>query len=615
MKKATIFRLFGVLFLAFLIMLLSALYTFRVQALGEAGQRAHIILELVRDTLTSYMVMGVMDRRDSFLNSIRELPGVKEIRVVRGEAVVKQYGYRWRWELPVDEVDKLVLRSGKPYTVLKEGISEVSYRIVIPYKAEPIKGVDCLSCHRVEPGETLGAISLTMDLSPVRNKSAKLLALLTIVFLLTLGSVIFLVNHFMARITTFIKELSSALKSASEGNFTYELKIDPGYEASLLKRTMEESFSKLHKTLTSIEEKVRSLIGYGVLKTGNALSDTSKIVDELLNIYKFKRVIEKDRNKKDVYERIRSVLEDYMGLESFSIYEVDHGKGRISVVYVKGSDLWCKEVIFENADECRAKRSGADVDSKEFPCVCPNFRNNEACKEGKIHYYCIPVYVGGAVGNVLQIVYEQEIEPFINLVIPYIKGYLKEASPVLEARTYMDMLREQSLRDQLTGLYNRRFLEEAIDKITAQIRRRGTALGILMVDIDYFKQVNDTHGHDVGDRVLKEVARVLLKSVRDSDVVVRFGGEEFMVLLVDVQVGKSEEVAEKIRRAVENHTIEVPGVVLKKTVSIGVAEFPHDSDRIWQCIKFADVALYKAKEMGRNRVVRFRPEFWQEESY
>lgn len=157
--------------------------------MGESKQRAHVISELVRDTLTSYMVMGVMDKRDSFLNSIRGLPGVKEIRVVKGEAVVKQYGYRWRWELPLDEVDKLVLRSGKPYTVLKEGISEVSYRIVIPYKAEPIKGVDCLSCHRVKPGETLGAISLTMDLSPVRNESAKLLALLTIVFLIALSNI------------------------------------------------------------------------------------------------------------------------------------------------------------------------------------------------------------------------------------------------------------------------------------------------------------------------------------------------------------------------------------------------------------------------------------------
>ncbi|RME11567.1 MAG: diguanylate cyclase [Aquificota bacterium] len=74
-------------------------------------------------------------------------------------------------------------------------------------------------------------------------------------------------------------------------------------------------------------------------------------------------------------------------------------------------------------------------------------------------------------------------------------------------------------------------------------------------------------------------------------------------------------MAEKIRRAIENHTIEAPGIVLKKTVSIGVAEFPHDSDKIWQCIKFADVSLYRAKQAGRNRVVRFRTEFWQEESY
>lgn len=84
---------------------------------------------------------------------------------------------------------------------------------------------------------------------------------------------------------------------------------------------------------------------------------------------------------------------------------------------------------------------------------------------------------------------------------------------------------------------------------------------------------------------------------------------------MDVQSGKSEDVAEKIRRAVESHTIESFGVVLRKTVSIGVSEFPEDSEKIWQCLKYADVALYKAKEMGRNRVVRFRPEFWTEESY
>ena len=615
MKRAILIRLFVVLTVVFLVMLAVALYTLRSQALGDSKLKAYIISELVRDTLTSYMVMGVMDRRDEFLSRIKEIKGVEEIRVIRAKSVVEQFGAGTRFEVPKDELERAVLESGKAMERLDESLTSVVYKIVIPYKAVPIKGINCLQCHNAQPGETLGAISLTMDLTHIRKNSAEVFFWLTVVFMLSLGGIAFFVNLFITRISNFIRELAYAMKSASEGTFTYEVKTDPGYEASFLKSTLQSSFSNLQSTLNSIEEKVRTMIGYGVLKTGNVLSDTSKIVDELLNIYKFKRVIEKDKRKKDVYTRIREVLEDYMSLDRYSLYEVDQGRNKISTVYVKGQDCWCNEVIFENADECRAKRTGVDVDSREFPCVCPNFSDNIACKEGSLHYYCMPVYVGGAVGNVVQLVYEPEMEPFINLIIPYIKGYLNEAAPVLEARTYMDILREQSLKDQLTGLYNRRFLEETIDKLSAQIKRRGSTLGILMIDVDYFKQVNDTYGHDMGDKVLREVANVLVKSVREADMAIRYGGEEFMVLLIDVQAGKSEEVAEKIRKAMENHTIEAPGVVLKKTISVGVSEFPVDSDRIWQCIKFADVALYKAKEMGRNRVVRFRPEFWQEESY
>ncbi len=615
MKKAILMRLLGLMLLVFFIVLAVTVYTLRFKALEDSKRKAQMVSELVRDTLTSYMVMGVIDRRDEFLSRIREIEGVEEIRVIRAESVIEQFGSGMRFELPKDELERAVLRTGRVIEHLEESFESVKYRIVIPYRAEPIKGINCLQCHRAKPGETLGAISLSMDLTPTRSSSIKVLLLLTLVFLLALSAIIIFVNTFINRINSFINELIQFMKSLGEGSFNYEVKTDPGYEANLLKEVISKSFKTLHDTLNSVEEKVRSMIGYGVLKTGNVLSDTSKIVDELLNIYKFKRVVEKDRRKRDVYERIREVLEDYMSLDNFCLYEVNQAKNRIDLVYAVGFKNRCNEVIFENAEECRAKRTGTTVDSREFPCICPNFGDNQMCKEGKLHYYCIPVYVGGAVGNVLQLIYEPEMEPFINLVIPYIKGYLNEAAPVLEARTYMDILREQSLKDQLTGLYNRRFLEETIDKLSAQIKRRGTSLGILMVDVDYFKQVNDTYGHDVGDRVLKSVADILQKNVRESDIVIRFGGEEFMVLLMDVQVGKSEEVAEKIRRAMENHTIEAPGVVLKKTVSIGVSEFPVDSDRIWQCIKFADVALYKAKEMGRNRIVRFRPEFWQEENY
>lgn len=615
MKRNMVIKVLLVISSAFLVILFTALYAFRSQGLEEAKQRAYMISELVRDTLTLYMIMGVMDRRDEFLGRIKEIKGVEEIRVVRGRAVVEQFGAGSKFEMPRDEIEKAVLESGKPMEVLDESLRSVKYRIVIPYKAEPIKGINCLECHKAKPGETLGAISLTMDLSHIKEKSLHIFLLTTTVFLLAFLGIFFFFNSFITKVSNFIKEIELTMRSASEGNFKTEIKTDLGYETRSLKESIEQSFYNLQNTLTSIEEKVRTMIGYGVIKTGNVISDTSKIVDELLNIYKFKRVIEKDKSKKEVYERLREVLEDYMSLENFSIYEVDQNKNKISPVYVKGAKYWCNEVIFENAEECRAERTGMDVDSREFPCVCPNFIDNDVCKQGKMHYYCIPVYVGGMVGNVVQIVYEPEMEPFINLIIPYIKGYLNEASPVLEARTYMDMLREQSLRDQLTGLYNRRFLDETIDKIAAQIKRRGTTLGILMVDIDYFKEVNDTYGHDMGDKVLKEIAKVLVKSVREADLVIRFGGEEFLVLLMDVQSGKSVEIAEKIRKAVESHTIESFGVVLRKTVSIGVSEFPEDSEKIWQCIKYADVALYKAKEMGRNRVVRFRPEFWTEESY
>lgn len=615
MKRAILIRLLGVILLVFLFVLTTTIYTFRTQALDESKERAYIISELVRDTLTSYMIMGVINRRDEFLNRIREIEGVEEIRVLRAKSVVEQFGSGMTFEVPRDELEKAVLQSGKPMERFEESLGSVKYKIVIPYKAEPTKGIDCLSCHKAQPGETLGAISLSMDLTHIRSASIGLLLTIAIAFFFALSFIVFFVNSFVTKISNFLNELAQFVKSTEDGPFKYEIRTDPGYEASLLKDIIYKSFANLNNTLNSIEEKVRSMIGYGVLKTGNVLSDTSKIVDELLNIYKFKRVIEKDRFKKDVYERIKYVLEDHISLDNFCLYEINHARNRMSLVYLVGSKCGCKEVIFENAEECRAKRSGADVDSREFPCVCPNFKDNEACKEGRLYYYCIPVYVGGTVGNVLQLVYEPEMEPFISLVIPYIKSYLNEAGPVLEARTYMDILREQSLRDQLTGLYNRRFLEEIIDTLSAQTKRRGTTLGILMVDVDYFKEVNDKYGHDVGDRVLKEVASQIRKSVRESDMVIRYGGEEFMVLLVDVEPGKSEEVAEKIRKAVENHPIEAPGVVLRKTVSVGVSEFPHDSDKIWQCIKYADVSLYKAKEMGRNRVVRFKPEFWREESY
>jgi len=140
--------------------------------------------------------------------------------------------------------------------------------------------------------------------------------------------------------------------------------------------------------------------------------------------------------------------------------------------------------------------------------------------------------------------------------------------------------------------------------------RRNKQIGLLVCDLDYFKQVNDTHGHDIGDQMLKETASILKSSVREADLVIRFGGEEFLVLLLDLEPGMAVGVAEKIRAKMEQFKLPVGDSVLQKSISIGVSEFPHDTDGFWQAIKYADVALYQAKETGRNRVVRFTPEMW-----
>lgn len=589
---------------------------FRKSTIDSSKENALTVAELVRDSLTSFMVMGVIDKRDTFLEQIRKTKNLEYLRVIRGEAVVRQFGKGMEDERAVTPLEKEVLKTGRIKERLFESKERVIYELVIPYRASSKGGVNCLQCHNVKEGEVLGAVSLAIDLTERRKEGLVLLGLYTGISGGLFVLVFFVILKHFEPYTRLFGNLKKVLLRYKEGDFKERVRTELKDEAGELAQVVNNVGETLDTTLSNVREKVSMLIGYNVMETENALKDTEKIVDELVKISHFKRTIEQDVRKDDIYERIATILSDYMSFDKFSIYEVDGNRNRMNVVTAEGEKLWCSEIILENANECRAKRTGQDVDSQEFPCICPRFAFNELCSTQGIQYYCIPVNVGGKVGNVIQIVYEKEMDMFVRMVIPYIKGYLLEAAPVLESKSLMEILKEQSYVDQLTGLYNRRFLDEIADKISAQIKRRNSNIGILMIDIDFFKQVNDKYGHDVGDRVLREIANVIKANVREADYVIRFGGEEILVLLMDAKEGVAEQVAEKIRRAIENKAIEFSGGILKKTVSIGVSEFPKDCEgQFWKCIKFADVALYKAKEEGRNRVVRFSPDMWKGEEY
>jgi diguanylate cyclase (GGDEF)-like protein len=164
-------------------------------------------------------------------------------------------------------------------------------------------------------------------------------------------------------------------------------------------------------------------------------------------------------------------------------------------------------------------------------------------------------------------------------------------------------LEEQAIRDPLTGLYNRRYLLDFLDRELTRARRAGMSLAVIMMDLDRFKQVNDTFGHDAGDCVLMEMAKLLKKSVRGSDMVCRFGGEEFLLVLTDATPETALRRCEEIRAAIKRLEPDYQGRLLRSpTASFGVALFPHHADGHDALIRASDEALYEAKRSGRDRI-------------
>ncbi|WP_285906752.1 sensor domain-containing diguanylate cyclase [Pseudodesulfovibrio pelocollis] len=174
---------------------------------------------------------------------------------------------------------------------------------------------------------------------------------------------------------------------------------------------------------------------------------------------------------------------------------------------------------------------------------------------------------------------------------------------ITERKATEARLRELATTDSLTGLSNRRRFMELAEREFARGKRYQGALTMLMMDIDHFKRVNDTHGHDVGDEVLRELARISRAALREPDVLGRLGGEEFGVLLPETDARAAMEVAERLRRAIENTPIATAAGEMRITVSIGAATSECDAESVATLLKRADVALYTAKEAGRNRVV------------
>jgi diguanylate cyclase (GGDEF)-like protein/PAS domain S-box-containing protein len=166
------------------------------------------------------------------------------------------------------------------------------------------------------------------------------------------------------------------------------------------------------------------------------------------------------------------------------------------------------------------------------------------------------------------------------------------------------LLREQSVRDHLTGLFNRRYMEETLERELLRAARKQLSLGVIMLDVDNLKRFNDTYGHAAGDAILRELGKMLLGHVRGEDIPSRYGGDEFIIVLPDASREVTRERAELLRQNAHHFNIQFEGQTLEPvTLSLGVAVFPEDGSTRAAVLKAVDDALYRAKREGRDRVV------------
>ncbi len=166
------------------------------------------------------------------------------------------------------------------------------------------------------------------------------------------------------------------------------------------------------------------------------------------------------------------------------------------------------------------------------------------------------------------------------------------------------LLREQSVRDQLTGLFNRRYLEETMKRELKRATRKNYSLGVMMIDIDNFKNYNDFFGHAAGDVVLREFGQLLIRNIRGEDVVCRYGGDEFIVVMPDTSVEVTSERAEHILSLSKEFEMRFESRLLSViSISIGISFFPENGSSKSQILNKADMALFRAKNEGRGRVI------------
>ncbi len=578
----------------FLAMIINITMNLRDFGFNSAKTKAQLVADSVKNGLTAHMVNGIMENRDFYINQTKNLQHIDDIWIVRSHTVNKQYGEGK--ELIHDNIDKEVLKTGVSVEKINEELlGHSTYRITIPYKAEITKEINCLSCHEAKVGDVLGVISMVMTMDDIKQMSIKIIALTSFISLFLILFIIWFVKRLIVPYLSIFDSIKDVMKRAHNGDYSARIEEFNSGEAKNVAHWINEHMSKLQSILVNIEDKIDIfLTAHKSNSVLDPMVDVQNTVSRLADIYRFRKTIEHDESIEEVYKRIATILEDKFKLTDFNFLEADTTNKKVEVVYVN-KELKCDPL----AKGCRADRTNTLVDSCQFKKVCGAIDEENS-------YLCIPYSISNDMDFVISIsTASKEENEKLREMLPFIQDYVDAAKPEIVSKKLMQILEKNASTDPLTGLYNRKYLERYIDGSLYSGMYKNIPCGLMMVDIDFFKLINDNYGHDIGDIAIKTIANTLMDVIGDTDVVIRFGGEEFIVILNNCTEERLHDTAEKIRIAFSQQKIQAGAEIFSKTVSIGTALFPNKDHSFWKYVKQSDVALYQAKHSGRNKVVRF----------
>lgn len=408
---------------------------------------------------------------------------------------------------------------------------------------------------------------------------------------------------FVRAFTSPIKRLAALANRISQGDLTTTVQFNRQDEIGVLARAFNNMVDQLSDQIKNLEarvaERTSELTGWvGELEQRNQEIETINSMGDMLQA-----CISHDEIYTVTVKTIKTLFPNSTGhLKMFG----GTGKELEPTISWNEGIKESESQVYE-LDDCWSLRRGKTyiMNDSDLSQVC---RHAEAGDGKTSSYICVPMIAQGEVLGILH------VKPRSNKIdgrrrdIDENKRRLAEtvaehASLSLANLTLQHTLHEQSIKDVLTGLYNRRYAEEFFLREQHRATRHGINVGIMLIDVDYFKKVNDNHGHDAGDEVLRQLGALLTHEFREEDTACRYGGEEFLAILAYANQEGCRMRAELVRKRVEQE-LKIPwhGAVLEITISIGVAFFPDHGDTLQQAVEAADAALYKAKQQGRNCV-------------